>query len=151
MKLQINLVLLKFIKNIELWLSAAGLIVIWAVPPLLDFDPDNLWRATAVTAMAVGVLHGIIFWTVRSRQRKMRENAIREIRLMLKDVAYNKLNTIVLSLYDPDVRNAVKEEAVEEIKSSVRDISEMVGDLSEESLTDWQKKYQQTLSALEQV
>ena len=151
MKLQINLMLLKFIKNIELWLSAAGLVVIWAVPPLLDFDPDNLWRATAVTAMAVGVLHGIIFWTVRARQRRLRESAIREIRLMLKDVAYNKLNTIVLCLYDPDVRNTVKEEAVEEIKASVRDISEMVGDLSEESLTDWQKKYQQTLSSLETV
>jgi signal transduction histidine kinase len=64
----------RFLDHIELWLSAFGLFVIWAVPSL--FAPDETaWKVTALTAIIVGTLHGILFWVVRRRREKIRADA----------------------------------------------------------------------------
>lgn len=73
-----------FLNHIELWLSAAGVAVILLVGWLLG-GSRNHWEVTAYTAIAVGVLHGIIFWAVRRRQRRVREQTLREAHAMLRD------------------------------------------------------------------
>lgn len=75
-----------FLKHIELWLSAAGVAVILVVPGLiLRLAGVHYWQAMAYTALAVGVLHGCIFWGVRRRQRHVREQTLREAHAMLRD------------------------------------------------------------------
>ena len=64
-----------FVDNIELYLSAAGLVVVWAVAAVLG----------------VSVLHGAIFWVVRRRQRRIRAQSVHEIREMLTDQVKNQL------------------------------------------------------------
>jgi C4-dicarboxylate-specific signal transduction histidine kinase len=75
-----------FLNHIELWLSAAGVVVILLVPGLLLNQADaSYWQAMAYTAIAVGVLHGLIFWLVRRRQRRVREKTLQEAHAMLRD------------------------------------------------------------------
>lgn len=69
----------------ELWLSAAGVAVILLVPGLLGVERADHWKAMAYTAIAVGVLHGVIFWSVRRRQRLVRERTLVEAHAMLRD------------------------------------------------------------------
>lgn len=73
-----------FLNHIELWLSAAGVAVILLVGWLLGGSRDH-WEVTAYTAIAVGVLHGIIFWVVRRRQRRVREQTLQDAHAMLRD------------------------------------------------------------------
>lgn len=72
-----------FLNHIELWLSAAGVAVILLVGAL--FGGSDAWKVTAITAIAVGVLHGCIFWGVRRRQRRVREQTLAEAHAMLRD------------------------------------------------------------------
>ena len=72
-----------FLNHIELWLSAAGVAVILLVGAL--FGGADAWKVTAITAIAVGVLHGCIFWAVRRRQRRVREQTLAEAHAMLRD------------------------------------------------------------------
>jgi hypothetical protein len=93
---------MKFIlNNIELLLSGIGLLVIWLVPSLVVRGQYDIWKATAVTAIAVGLIHGFIFWLIRRRQRIVRQEAIREIRLMLSDMINNELTIIMAGSSDP--------------------------------------------------
>ena len=69
----------------ELWLSAAGVAVILLLPRLMGVTSDNHWQVTAITAIVVGMLHGFIFWTVRQRQRRVREQTLQQARAMLRD------------------------------------------------------------------
>lgn len=60
-----------FTDNIELWLSGLGLaIIIWAVPSIWASEAD-VWKIAAVTAIGVGLAHGLIFWVVRKRRQKI--------------------------------------------------------------------------------
>jgi hypothetical protein len=74
-----------FLNHIELWLSAAGVAIILLIGALLAGDDGGHWKATAYIAIAVGVLHGIIFWVVRRRQRRVREQTLQEAHAMLRD------------------------------------------------------------------
>jgi hypothetical protein len=74
-----------FLNHIELWLSAAGVAVILLVPGLLGPGAGEYWKVTAYTAIGVGVLHGLIFWVVRRRQRHVREGTLAEAHAMLRD------------------------------------------------------------------
>ena len=65
-----------FFDHIELWLSGAALLIVVIVPSLIVPPGDDIWKATAITAISVGTLHGIIFWVVR-RQRQRAEEMLR--------------------------------------------------------------------------
>lgn len=64
-----------FVEHIELWLSALGLLFIWVIPELLSPLSQNRWRTTAFTAIAVGIIHGVIFWVVRRRRQRIKAQA----------------------------------------------------------------------------
>ena len=128
----------QFVRNIELWFSAVGVIVIlsagWLAPPAVAF-----WKVAGITAILVGLIHGGIFWAVRRRQRKIREKQIAEIREMLADVVKNKLS--VIDMYLPEEQEAIVEEEIDGIRGTIRQISRNVDSLSEETIQDWKTKY----------
>ena len=61
-----------FVEHIELWLSAVGIAIIWIVPLVLPPGGyvEGYWKVVAITAIAVGIVHGVIFWVMRRRREK---------------------------------------------------------------------------------
>lgn len=129
-----------FIDHIELWLSGAGLVVIVGVPYVIAPAPGGFWRVAAITAIGVGLLHGVIFWVIRRRQRIIRQRSIDEIREMLSDVVKNKLAVIDMYLPKDDGQEVV-EAQLEGIQETIDQISSHVDTLSEESIDDWKTRY----------
>jgi uncharacterized membrane protein (Fun14 family) len=72
-----------FLNNIELILTAVGIGVILLSGFVASRSAFSLETATAVSATLVGVIHGILFWLLRRRQRQVRREAIGQIREML--------------------------------------------------------------------
>lgn len=137
-----------FINNIELWLSAAALFVIWVVPAFLIPEAD-FWKVAALTAVAVGTLHGVIFWTIRRRQRILRERTIMEIREMLADVLKNQLS--VVQLYATEIGNEEEHEfELGEIERTLASIASHVDSISEDAIDDWKDEYGYILERLDQ-
>jgi uncharacterized protein HemX len=131
-----------FLRNIELWLSFAGLVVILIVPAMLA--PDGalvFWKIAAATAIGVGLLHGAIFWIVRRRQRRMRNEAIAEIREMLTDRVKNQLAVIDMYLPDDGEEAQLAQQELDGVHNSVDQIAEQVDAISEESLREWKTHY----------
>jgi hypothetical protein len=54
------------------------------------------WRIAAITATAVGVIHGLIFFVVRSRERRQRARTITEVRDLSNDLC-NKLQAVIFA------------------------------------------------------
>jgi hypothetical protein len=111
----------KFLENLEIILTAAGLGVValfFAV-----FRNVAPWKAAALSALAVGVLHGIIFFAVRSAQRQARNKSITAIRHTLDDLVRNKLQVVLFAteIKDEDWRPAAQR-AVQEIQISLNRI-----------------------------
>ena len=94
----------------------------------------------AITAIGVGLLHGLIFWVIRRRQRVVRQQSIEEIREMLGDVVKNKLSVIDMYLPADDGQDVV-EAQLDGIRETIEQISVHVDTLSEESIKDWKTKY----------
>jgi len=128
-----------FLDHIELWLSVAGLVVALVVPQMLGVEDGSYWRVMAVVAIAVGLIHGAIFWVVRRRQRQIRHSSIHEIREMLADVVKNQLTAI--DMYLPPEDQTIVQQELDGIRSSIQRITQEVDTLSEESIHHWKKKY----------
>ena len=124
-----------FLRHIELFLSAAGLLVIVAVTGLVPNLFGSQWFTAAITATVVGVLHGVIFWLVRSRQRVLRHQTISEISSMLRDVVNNQL-TIISMASESDAAARAKTTV-----ESARNISTLVNSLNEEKLRQWRERF----------
>jgi hypothetical protein len=133
-----------FINHIELWLSGAALVLIFGIPVAVGPGELQFWRLTALVAVAVGTLHGVIFWVVRRRQRKIRQQSIRDIQAMLADVVKNRLTAIDMYLPEADDPEMVRQE-VEGVRASIQEIAEEVDSLSEETLQAWEEKYEGAL------
>lgn len=128
----------RILENLELILTAAGLLVIFAVHSIWD---GGTWLVAAGTATAVGVIHGVIFWLVRRRQRKVRRIALEEAQHMLRDLVNNQLCVIQ---FTADMQTGTPESvetARARITESVRTISSTLEGISEESLSRWSQKY----------
>lgn len=127
------------INNIELVLSTAGLAVIWFVPELIAGGHDT-WQVTAFTATAVGLLHGVIFWVIRRRQRSIRNKAISEIQMMLKDQINSQLTVINLSA-EQAKEGVSRDDRLRQVQETSVKISKMLAGISDESLRRWQGRY----------
>lgn len=131
------------LRNLELILTLAGLLVIVGVTALAEHLGAERWFATAIISVSVGVLHGLLFWIVRKRRRSVREAAIRDIRAMLSDIINNQLTVIEAA----QGLGGANEKTVASISDSVRVISDSLRSLSEESLRKWQSRYQRLATA----
>ncbi len=129
-----------FINNIELWLSGAGLLVVWGAAAFLGPLGVGVWQIAAVTALGVSVLHGVIFWVVRRRQRRIRERSIHDIREMLFDQVKNQL--AVMRMWVPEGADRSEFDAhFQGIDESIEEIDRMMNELSEEKLRAWKLTY----------
>lgn len=129
-----------FVKHIELWLSGVGLLVIFGVSMIAGSTNLAFWRLIAIIAVAIGILHGLIFWAVRRRQRQVRRQSIREIQQMLSDVLKNKLAAINMYLPEEESQELVEQE-LNGIRNSIEAIADEVNNLSEESIEGWKEHY----------
>jgi hypothetical protein len=125
-----------FIRHIEIYLSLLGLLVIWTAGLIASHHAANQWQVIAWVAIAVGTLHGIIFWVVRSRQRQVRREDLNRARIVLQDVINNQLMVINLAA-SFDVRPS---SSVEQIQASLRTIAAFLARFSEESLLSWESQ-----------
>jgi len=135
----------RFLEQVELWLSGAGLAVVWMASVLIAPGGTDIWKVAAVTALLVSVIHGVLFWLIRRRQRMVRNHTIHEIREMLGDQVKNQLAVIGMIVQDeqlgPDAQRSLRE-----VSMSVDTISKMVDSLSEESLHDWKTEYHEAVA-----
>lgn len=129
------------LRNLEIHLTIAGLIVTFAATAWISPSGVNPWAVAAVTATAVGVLHGLIFWIVRRRQRQVREAALADVHGMLKDIVNNQL-TVIQAMNDLHREGAVEtQRACDAVSNSIQSISSVIHSLSEESLRQWKARY----------
>ncbi|CAA9347639.1 MAG: hypothetical protein AVDCRST_MAG11-3319 [uncultured Gemmatimonadaceae bacterium] len=135
------------LRNLELILTAAGLGVIAAVPAVLRPTPERYWTVVAATAVGVGVVHGVLFWLVRRRQREVRAATLRDARDVLTDVVNNKLQLMLVHLEELHASASARAPDPVDLESLVaaRDaaahVSALLTTLSEESLRSWKARY----------
>lgn len=133
-----------FINHIELWLSGVALVLIFGIPAAVGPNGTEFWRLTAIIAIAVGTIHGVIFWVVRRRQRQIRRRSVRQIQSMLADVVKNHLTAIDMYLPEKEDPGMLRKE-VNGIRTSIREITEHVNNLSVDRLEEWEAKYDEAL------
>lgn len=129
-----------FLRHIELYLSLAGLLVIWIAGVIAAHYSANVWQAMALVAISVGFLHGMIFWSVRARQRKIRRDDLERTRIVLQDVVNNHLTVINLALTTQTAGGI----SIAEAQQSLNSIALYLNRFSEESLSYWEDDQQKT-------
>ncbi len=137
-----------FLAHVELWLSGVALLIVFIVPSWIVPPGHDIWKATAITAIGVGTLHGIIFWVIRRRQRSVRNVAIREMRGMLTDKINNQLTELMLSTSASGASITTEQERVATITRCASRISMLLKSLSEESLQNWKTQHAEMLTGL---
>jgi hypothetical protein len=126
-----------FLKFLELYLTVAGLVVTLAAATIASQLATEIYPVIATVAVAVGVVHGCLFFLVRRRQRLVRAETLERVQLMLKDIVNNQLQVLQLA----DAANRRRPGAVHEgtISESIARISRAVGSISDESLMRWEE------------
>jgi uncharacterized membrane protein YraQ (UPF0718 family) len=104
-----------FLRYLELILTAVGVIVIFLIFAI--FRDTSPWKAAAICAVVVGVVHGLIFYLVRARQRKTRSQEVFSIREMLDDMVNDQLNVVLYPNEENDDWRARAQHAVWEIQA----------------------------------
>lgn len=123
-----------FLRYLELWLSAAGVAVILLVPAVVGVSRDNYWHVTALVAIVVGVVHGLIFWSVHHRQRLVRERTVAQVRAMLRDDIHKQ----VAALLTMDARATDRQrQQLDGVFDSMILLDHLLESLSTERLRTW--------------
>ena len=104
-----------FLRYLELILTAVGVVVVLVI--FAVFRNSYPWKAAAVCAVAVAVVHGLIFYAVRSRQRKARSKEVFSIREMLDDMVNNQLSLVLYPNDESDDWRARAQHAIWEIQA----------------------------------
>ncbi len=118
-----------------------GVVIIFAVTGLITPRDIGPWQVAAITAIIVGIIHGVIFWLVSRRQRAVRLQTVADIQATLKNVINNPLTVIQGMDYLRTADPAQTQHATAQIARCVTSISDALHHLSEESLKAWQNKY----------
>src|SRR5579859_3116569 len=134
-----------FLANIELWLSGIGLVIIGLIPVIIGSPSQATWQLVALIAILLGILHGLIFWLVRRRQRQVRRATIREIQEMLKDRINNQLTVLLINSTLHPGEQLDEAEQLAGMQRAIHSVTTLLDTLSEESLSSWQTRYQKSL------
>lgn len=127
------------LKRLELYVAAMAVaftatsvvVVLAAPPPVVVF---------AVAAFGIGAILGVVQWADRERQKRLRVQAIHEIREMLTDQVLNQLAAMKMWMAedpDPSVLGLI----FEETDASIDRVAEMINGLSEQQLDTWRLTY----------
>jgi membrane protein implicated in regulation of membrane protease activity len=138
---------MKFVlRYLELIFTAAGLLVIFGATALVHPTGASNWAVAAVTATIVGVIHGVLFWIVRNRQRTLRAETIKQTEAMLRNVVMNQLSVIRLGVELQQIApSADTKQAILKLGEAIDVIYDSIDGLSEESLARWQARYHRSL------
>jgi len=104
-----------FLRYLELILTAVGVLVILLIFAI--FRDTTPWKAAAICAVVVGVVHGLIFYLVRARQRKTRSQEVFSVRGMLDDMLNEQLNVVLYPTEESDGWRVRAQHAVWEIQA----------------------------------
>ena len=126
-----------FIDNLELYLTGVCVLISFVVPALFGYR--DYWRVLAVTVLAITVVHGILFWIVRRRQRQVRHELIEAIRPMLADRIKNHLTVVLFAATEQ--RDGVDVSHVEAAIAAAGEITATLDQLSLDSLRRWNRHY----------
>ncbi len=130
-----------FLRNLELILTSVGLLVVFVTSAVATSLGLDHWKTATLAAVVVGLVHGVLFWVVRRRQRTIREAAFHEIQAMLSDIINNQLAIIEFSGHTTPKDQRPNTRFIDHISTSIGIISQSLRTLSEESLTSWRNKY----------
>ena len=123
-----------------------GLVVVLVVGAIAQGMGADPWPAAAVTGVAVGAVHGALFWVLRAKRRRERARVLADVQRMLKDVINNQLAVITIATGMTQEQATRSGLAVAAIERSVGTIGAALQDLSEDSLARWQARYASTES-----
>lgn len=132
------LLLLKHVDKILVLLFA---LIIIGVPFLLNPQPSQMWQTTLLSSILIVLMYFLFISQVKKWERAVREQAVQEIRRMLRDVVNNKLSVIMINaslaqtISDDDARK------LQSVMDTVQKISEDLENLSTDSLDLWHNKY----------
>jgi hypothetical protein len=134
-------------RNFELYLMSLSVAVALAVPLAIEVGTNE--QELAVTALAACVFQGVVFWTMRRRERRARREMIVELRAMLKDRINNHLTVVLMSVTQRRSRASETErELLQAAIAATAAVSRVLEELSMESLSRWKDKYRLESAAL---
>ena len=116
-------------------------LIIIGVPLLLDPHSDQLWRSTLISSLLVVLLYFVFLAQMKKRERSIREQAIQDIRRMLRDVVNNKLSVIMINA---SLTQTISEDDARKVQSVLETVQKILDDLenlSIDSVDRWRKKY----------
>lgn len=136
-----------FVRHLELYLTAAGVVLTFAVPLMIGLAP--YWQQVAFTGVIVAIVHGFLFWSVRERQRRVRRALINDVRGMLRDRVNNALTVVMIAL-DPIAHPDEPEtqHLLRQARAAAEDVVRMLEELSLEALRDWRLRYKESIERL---
>ena len=129
------------LKHVDKILVLLFALIIIGVPLLLDPRPDQLWQTTLLSSLLVVLIYLLFISQVKKWERAIREQAVQEIRRMLRDVVNNKLSVIMINA---SLAQAISDDDARKLRSvmdTVQTISDDLKNLSTDSLDLWHKKY----------
>lgn len=130
--------LLKYVDKILVLLFA---LIIIGVPLLLDPHPNQLWQTTFLSSVLVVLIYFLFILQVKKWERAIREQAVQEIRRMLRDVVNNKLSVIMINASLTQTVSEDDARKVQSVLDTVQKISDDLENLSIDSVDLWRKKY----------
>jgi len=130
------------LNNVELYLMGLSVAIAVALPLAIEVGTND--QELAVTALLACVVQGLVLWSLRRRSRRIKREMIAELRGMLKDRINNHLTVVLMSLPQRrDTRVSASERALLEAAiAATAAVSQVLEDLSMESLRTWKAKYQ---------
>lgn len=123
---------------VELSVSTTGLALV-ALGPSLIVPDGSFWKATAISAVALVVVHALLLVFIRWKHQFYGELVVNDVRKVLNDVVNNRLAMIRLRLEASDNRIAADE--LEAIRNDINEISATVGALNGEVVHEWKEQY----------
>jgi predicted MFS family arabinose efflux permease len=127
-------------RNLELYLMGFSVGMALVIPLAIEVGTNE--QELAITALAACVFQGVVFWLLRRRYRRVRGEMIAELRAMLKDRINNHLTIVLMSVTQHrESISSTERELLEAAIAATAAVSQVLEDMSMESLRSWKAKY----------
>lgn len=128
-------------RHLELYLMGISVALALTVPLAIEISTDE--QELAITALAACVIQGLVFWSLRRRYRRVRQEMIAELRAMLQDRINNYLTIVLISVTQrrESPASSTERELLEAAIAATAAVSRVLEELSVESLRSWKSHY----------